>query len=152
MKHLTIGSHIKMLRIERGMTQDDMVKNFEQVTGHKISASGLSHYETDKRKPDPSLIGALADYFGVSADYIMGRTDDRKATVPADSGLHNENVKYKQYSEIFDQLHRRLIEEGILKEGQNMTPDQLRLFLALGEDTAVRILKSKGIDPAVLLK
>ena len=42
----------------------------------KLSPSTLSCYESDKRQPTPATLGALADYFDVSVDYLLGRTDD----------------------------------------------------------------------------
>ncbi|AEE96927.1 helix-turn-helix domain-containing protein [Mahella australiensis] len=59
------------LRKERKMTQEELAN----VLG--ISRSALSLYETDKRQPDFQTICRLADFFNVSVDYLLGRTDDR---------------------------------------------------------------------------
>lgn len=34
-------------------------------------------YESNERIPDIEVAGALADFFGVSLDYLCGRTDIR---------------------------------------------------------------------------
>ena len=37
------------------------------------------HYETGDREPKMATLIALADYFGVTLDYLVGRTDEEKA-------------------------------------------------------------------------
>ena len=41
-----------------------------------ISEVGLQNYEGGRRKPAFDVLLALADYFGVSLDYLTGRTDN----------------------------------------------------------------------------
>lgn len=59
------------LRKKRKMTQEELAG----VLG--ISRSALSLYETNKRQPDFETICRLADFFDVSIDYLLGRTDDK---------------------------------------------------------------------------
>lgn len=40
-----------------------------------ISRSSLEYYEKNKRKPDIDVLTKIADYYGVSADYLIGRTN-----------------------------------------------------------------------------
>lgn len=83
------------LRKERKMTQEELAN----VLG--ISRSALSLYETDKRQPDFQTICRLADFFNVSVDYLLGRTDDRygvasttyKAGNKADSILRDPDIR-----------------------------------------------------------
>lgn len=41
-----------------------------------LAESTISGYETGARKPDMETIEKFADFFGVSVDYLLGRTDD----------------------------------------------------------------------------
>lgn len=59
------------LRISRRLTMREVAKDL------KITSSTLSNYENDKRKPDVDMLNKLADYFDVSADYLLGRTDQK---------------------------------------------------------------------------
>lgn len=61
---------LKKLREERGLSLDDLVSIFN------INKSTLSRYENNLREAKQSVIVELADYFGVSTDYLLGRTDD----------------------------------------------------------------------------
>ena len=42
-----------------------------------FAKNAISEWKTGKRKPGASAITKLAEYFGVSADYLLGLTDDR---------------------------------------------------------------------------
>jgi len=41
-----------------------------------VSQALLSHYENGSREPKLEFIVKLCDYYGVSADYLIGITDD----------------------------------------------------------------------------
>lgn len=43
-----------------------------------ISQRLYSYYETGQRMIPPDMLSKLADYYQVSVDYLMGRTDDPK--------------------------------------------------------------------------
>ena len=40
-----------------------------------ISFNSYCRYEKSEREPMAPTIAALADFFGVSADYLLGRTE-----------------------------------------------------------------------------
>ena len=64
-----LNERLKLLRQERNFTQVDVSKNCE------ISLRSYKYYEAGERKPDSDTLVSLADYFGVSIDYLTGRTD-----------------------------------------------------------------------------
>ncbi|HHU22766.1 MAG TPA: helix-turn-helix transcriptional regulator [Clostridiales bacterium] len=43
-----------------------------------ISQALLSHYENGAREPGLMFVRKVCDYYGVSADYLLGRTNDPK--------------------------------------------------------------------------
>lgn len=64
------SERIKELRLEHGMSQDAVGK----IIG--VKRYSVYGYEKGNNYPEvPGLI-ALADYFGVSIDYLLGRTDN----------------------------------------------------------------------------
>ena len=65
---------LKALRGEKGLTQRQMAELLECTEGHyqKIEYGTIN-------LPTLDLI-FLADYFGVSTDYLLGRTDRRKVS------------------------------------------------------------------------
>ena len=64
---------IKELRKEKGLTQ----KEISKFLG--FSDRTVGYYETGQRTPPPDILEKLADYFGVSVDYLLGRTDINNA-------------------------------------------------------------------------
>lgn len=58
----------KELRSEKGLTQVDVAKYLG------VKHQTISFYETG-REPDYDKLSKLADYFDVSTDYLVGRTD-----------------------------------------------------------------------------
>ena len=62
---------ITLLRKERGITQ----KQAAQDLG--ISQAQLSHYEKGIRECGLAFVVQVADYYGVSCDYLLGRSADR---------------------------------------------------------------------------
>lgn len=64
-----IGQRLRELRKEKGLTQ----KQLADMLG--ISDKGYGYYELEQREPSISMIIILCDFYDVSADYIIGRTD-----------------------------------------------------------------------------
>ena len=62
-------NRIKALREDRDLRQSDVAN----ATG--IDQRTLSNYETGKTNPDSFAIIKLADFFGVSCDYLLGVND-----------------------------------------------------------------------------
>ena len=73
-----IGCRIKQLRIDNGLQQEQVAKlaNVERST--------ISLWENDLRQPSFVGLVRLADVFGVTTDYLLGRTDSRSLDI---SGL-----------------------------------------------------------------
>lgn len=56
-----------------------------------MTPEGYGHYESGKRKPSPEAIATLAQFYNVSADYLLGTTDD--PTPPADRKATPEEIE-----------------------------------------------------------
>ena len=65
-----MDTNLKKLRLQKNKTQ----LNVQMETG--IEQALLSKYESGKRIPPTDTLIILADYYNVSMDYIMGRTDN----------------------------------------------------------------------------
>jgi transcriptional regulator with XRE-family HTH domain len=60
------------LREERNLKQ----KEFAEAV--KIHNRNINRYEKGLREPDFDTLIQIADYFNVSTDYLLGRTESRK--------------------------------------------------------------------------
>ena len=80
---LTIGERLKDLRVERKLTLEQLAAEVG------ISKSALGKYESDNGKDiSPYSILLLADYYGVSCDYLLGRTETKNHPNTALHELH----------------------------------------------------------------
>ncbi len=64
------SDRVKELRLKNHMTQVALGK----ILG--VRQDAISTYENGKFYPEVRNLLILADHFGVSLDYLMGRTDD----------------------------------------------------------------------------
>ena len=62
---------LKELREEKGVTQKTVADNIY------CAPSVYARYEREVRKPDIDALCKLADYFNVTVDYIVCRTDKK---------------------------------------------------------------------------
>lgn len=61
---------LKKLRKDRGISQLKLAMDIN------TNQNTISRYETGEREPGISDLIKLADYFGVSLDYLLERTDN----------------------------------------------------------------------------
>ncbi|MDA5111090.1 helix-turn-helix domain-containing protein [Brevibacillus thermoruber] len=73
---------LKELRTRKGITQEVLALDLG------IPESTVRRYESsDENTPRRERLEKIADYFGVSVDYLLGRTDD-----PSPSEMINRNL------------------------------------------------------------
>ena len=65
-------NNLRKLRKEKGLSKIAV----QMQTG--IEQALISKYENGERVPPTETLMQLADFYGVSMDYIMGRTDRKK--------------------------------------------------------------------------
>lgn len=70
---MEVGQLLAELRIEKGIYQKELASYL------KVSIGTISNYEKGIHYPDLATLCKLADYFGVTTDFLLGRTDCRYA-------------------------------------------------------------------------
>lgn len=94
--NLNIGEKIKTLRYEKGLTQ-------EEIAAHLgVSAQSVSKWERNEGYPDIETLPALAHYFNISIDELVGMDAVSKAEKYSEinstwaknnvNGQHRENI------------------------------------------------------------
>lgn len=84
----TFGERLKELRKEYRLTQDDLAKILY------LNKSSISKYENGKNGAENEILEKLADYFDVSIDYLLGRSDIKKSSELFNgSGIVKESLK-----------------------------------------------------------
>lgn len=62
-----LGRRLKYLRGHK--TQEEVASNLG------LSRARYSHYENDRVEPDTDILSRMADYFDVTVDFLLGRSD-----------------------------------------------------------------------------
>ena len=94
-------NRLKFLRIEKGETLEKLA-DFLNVTIQTIS-----NYENEKRDMTPDTIVKLADYFNVSTDFLLGKSDIRnpeEIKFANASGIDTEGLSKEEIQEIQRQV------------------------------------------------
>ncbi len=99
---MSFGNRLRQLREDRGLSQLDLSKHLN------IANSTLSLYEAGKREPDYDTLQRLADYFDVSTDYLLGRSEYKKPPTDLAEIIKEESVTYEGRPVDIDQLRKAL--------------------------------------------
>lgn len=66
-----IYKRLRDLREDKDLTQKDIANILN------ISQRGYSHYETGNNDIPTEILIRLADFYGISVDYLLGRTNNK---------------------------------------------------------------------------
>ena len=67
---MSFSERLVSLRKANHLTQKQLAEALH------MSPLAIQHYEAQRRKPAFDVLISLADYFNVSLDYLVGRTDN----------------------------------------------------------------------------
>ena len=68
---ITLPERLLSLRQERGLSQKGLVQEMG------LALNTYVRYERGEREPTASVLVQIADFYSVSADYLLGRTGER---------------------------------------------------------------------------
>jgi len=131
------GEKLKQLRIKKGLTQIELAKIFS--TSHAT----INRYEKGVNEPDSKTITKFADFFNVSTDYLLDRTNIQNEAIQSEDGLDPNNIEYKSYKEIIDKFKFLLEQEGIISENEPIPQEAFEQIIKHGASAAIEILKLK---------
>ena len=80
----TLGKTIRELRESLKLSQKELAERIG------VSNVVLSRYELDDRKPDFDTLEKIADFFNVTIDYLLGRSDIKNPEEITYAGIKND--------------------------------------------------------------
>ncbi|WP_420768719.1 helix-turn-helix domain-containing protein [Parageobacillus thermoglucosidasius] len=139
------GMRIKELRIKQGLSQENLAKKLG------MNRVNISHYERGVITKIPSdVLAKLADIFGVSTDYLLGKTDDPSPSNNSDWDSKLPELTEKDEKDIAKDLQRIMdsleSQEGLMYDGEPMdeeTKELIKISLENSMRLAKRIAKKK---------
>ena len=81
----TLNENIKQLRIRSGLNQVELGKRLN------VSKQCVSNWENDNILPSVTMLVRIADFFGVTTDFLLGR--EQSEIISAD-GLTEEQASH----------------------------------------------------------
>lgn len=125
-----LGKRLRELRKEKKKTLNQVAKELN------ISLSALAMYERDERIPPTDKLHFLADYYDVSVDYLLGRTDHPQGNVSDYDLATSLTVRNKQKEPKEPaSLEEFLQQQEVMFDGVPMTDEEKESVLQ-----ALRIL------------
>lgn len=64
------GDRVRALRLDRGLTHEELAELLS------INVRQIARYESNETDPSGEIVSRIASAFGVSADYLLGLTDN----------------------------------------------------------------------------
>lgn len=119
METTIIAERLRGLRNRAGLTQEELVKELYEKQKVTITTETIKKYETSNSKKLGQICGmrieylnAFADFYGVSTDYILGRTKSESKNL-------NKRLIYDNYglsTSSLENLSKLVKKEKIMKE------------------------------------
>ena len=139
-----IGDILKQLRNENGMTIAKAAETFG------VANRTYSSYELEEREPNLSLLIKLADFYNVSADYLLGRTEIKAmaGTTPAEQldVTAAEQEIIRRYTEFPEEVRLLLLETIRKLVGLPDAPEDLRPVIVFTRCHRMKASAGAGYD------
>ena len=115
---------ISELRKEKGLSQKEAASQLG------ISQALLSHYEKGIRECGHSFLIKIAEFYGVSCDYILGRTNERNDIKAVTENLLEINKDFEATSRTY--IKAAMILRDAINDSEKLTGLKLDMVLATG--------------------
>lgn len=128
----TFGERLKNLRKDRRLTQEQFGKIFF------LDKSSISRYEKNSQMPENDLLQKIADYLGVSIDYLLCRTDIKEINsidIPSKTAVNynsNNGLNKKDEKDVEKLLNQTIealeSQEGLMLNGEILDEEDILLL------------------------
>ena len=109
-------NRLRLLRLEKGESLEKIAKYLN------VTLQTISNYETEKRDMTPDTLIKLSEYFNVSTDYLLGKTDIRNQeeieTDKINIGLSKKdyNPPTKEQQEKIEEFAKFVLKDNLKKK------------------------------------
>lgn len=108
-------NRLKELRIEKGLLQSDIAKIINK--GERT----VGFYETGERDMNTETLAILSDFFNVSIDYLLGKTNIRNPGKQIDNILNEAMIgmSKEEYEALNETQKKQIRDFAIFVKNQN---------------------------------
>jgi len=101
----TFCERLSNLRHEKNLTLDDLANKIG------TTKSTISRYENGMRQPKQDILEALANYFEVTTDYLLGRTNQKYFRADETISFHSKGKLSDKDMKMVRDLIDRLVKD-----------------------------------------
>lgn len=107
-------NRLKLLRDEKKLLQEEL----GEIVG--VSGRAIGNYETEKRDMSTDIQKKLANFFGVTIDYLVGNSDERNPKSSIDESLLKIGLDMKKYTPPTEEQKKQIEEfaKYVLKDNK----------------------------------
>lgn len=108
-------NRLKFLREEKGLFQKDIAKLLN------VSVPAVNQYESGKRDMSTDTLIILSEYFGVTTDYLLGKSDVRNPGQQIDDVLNEAMIgmSKEEYEALNETQKKQIRDFAIFVKNQN---------------------------------
>jgi transcriptional regulator with XRE-family HTH domain len=121
---VNLGERLKTLREENKVTQEHLAEYLG------VGRPTVAGYETKGKQPSYEILDKIANYFNVSVDYLLGRTDIKNSSILS---AKEEQNKYYTNNDIAEEIH-------------NLSPESQEELKKLIELYKIKDMQKKNIE------
>ncbi|MCK8827703.1 helix-turn-helix transcriptional regulator [Natroniella acetigena] len=121
---------LKKLRKENKLYQKDLANRLN------VGRTTIANYEQGSRFPDKNMLNNLADFFNVSVDYLLGRTDQRQPigqTTEAEEKIKQALTDDPELLEFFDEMTQRDDLQMFFKQCRELSPSTIKRLIKISK-------------------
>jgi len=118
---MSFGDILKKLRNEYNLTQEELANKLS------ISKGTIGMYEINKRFPDKDPLNAIADFFKVSTDFLLGRTNIRNNAERISEAIKDD----KELLEFWNTLKDRPDLQLMFKQTKELNEKDIKQILKI---------------------
>lgn len=116
-----LSERLKQLRNENNLLQKEVAEKL------KITTSAYGFYEQGKRTPDAETLNKIAEFYNVSIDYLLGRTNIRDSADKIAESLNDD----PELSQFWDSLKDREDLKLLFKQTRDMSPNDIKKIIRI---------------------
>lgn len=121
---MSFGKRLKQLREEKGITQEELGKIVN------LSKANISKYEKNNIEANNDTLTMFADFFNVSVDYLLCRTNDRNTNISADK-ISESVDDDPDLSQFWDSLKEREDLKLLFKQTKDLAPNDIKKIIRI---------------------
>lgn len=127
---MDFAQRVKQLRKNKHLTGEQL----GNILG--ITKTGISYWENGRSVPDNEMLLKLADFFDVSIDYLLGKTDiETKIDKSTYYGDYDEVVEYLKDNPEHLDVYKRILNDDhfalLFDKTKDLTPEEIDAIISV---------------------